>query len=191
MNIITEGELGFEMYFIIDGQAQVSVKGTVVQYLTVGNFFGELALLDEMPSKRGGNVVAISDITLAELDVEDFKEVCRSYSSFEEKFKELADKRTRSTAQTTKNMDLTHKNMDLDHKTTELTHKIADLNQFSEELSEELDFEEKKYSFKDYNNTVVVETVVEDKLIQIKQRSFIRKLYKSKVKFYVYFVIWL
>ena len=39
------GDVGREMYFIIDGECEVLVKGQQVAILGVGDFFGEAALL--------------------------------------------------------------------------------------------------------------------------------------------------
>jgi CRP-like cAMP-binding protein len=54
--IVKEGEAGLGFYVILDGQAFVKRKGKTVAKLKKGNFFGELALLDDQP--RSADVVA-------------------------------------------------------------------------------------------------------------------------------------
>jgi CRP/FNR family cyclic AMP-dependent transcriptional regulator len=54
--IVKEGEAGLGFYVILDGQALIKRKGKTVAKLKKGNFFGELALLDDQP--RSADVVA-------------------------------------------------------------------------------------------------------------------------------------
>jgi len=54
--IVKEGEAGLGFYVILDGQAFVKRKGKTVAKLKKGDFFGELALLDDQP--RSADVVA-------------------------------------------------------------------------------------------------------------------------------------
>jgi CRP-like cAMP-binding protein len=58
--LVKEGELGSELFLIVDGKASVSVKGRKVADLGPGDHFGELALLD--PSPRDATVTAATSL---------------------------------------------------------------------------------------------------------------------------------
>jgi len=47
--IVKEGEKSIQFYLIVDGKAEVEKSGKVVATLGPGQFFGEMALLDEEP----------------------------------------------------------------------------------------------------------------------------------------------
>ena len=56
--IITSGEVGSEMYFLVEGEVDVMVHGTHVTTLGPGSWFGEMALLSN--ELRNADVVASS-----------------------------------------------------------------------------------------------------------------------------------
>jgi CRP-like cAMP-binding protein len=59
--IVREGQTGLGLYLIATGAAEV-VQGTrVLRTLGVGDFFGEMALLDDLP--RTADVRAVTDTT--------------------------------------------------------------------------------------------------------------------------------
>lgn len=71
--IFDEGEEGQALYMIIDGQVLICRQGLVDQPIAVlgnGNFFGELALLDDAP--RSAQARAAEDCTLVVLFRGDF-----------------------------------------------------------------------------------------------------------------------
>jgi CRP-like cAMP-binding protein len=55
--IVKEGELGIGFYVIITGKAEVRRGGKVLSQLGKGDFFGEMAVLDNQP--RSADVVAV------------------------------------------------------------------------------------------------------------------------------------
>jgi CRP-like cAMP-binding protein len=59
-----EGELAYELFFIQEGTAAVSQDGEQIGELGPGDFFGEIALLDES-RRRTSTVVATSPMQLA------------------------------------------------------------------------------------------------------------------------------
>lgn len=65
-----EGEPGREFYVILDGKADVEIGGKQVATLGPGDFFGEMALIDQGP--RAATVTAGSDMEVAVLDPREF-----------------------------------------------------------------------------------------------------------------------
>jgi CRP-like cAMP-binding protein len=70
--IVAEGDIGFDFYVILQGDAVVSRGGVEVGRLTAGDFFGELALFD--PAPRNATVTAVGDVVLAVLSKPAFRE---------------------------------------------------------------------------------------------------------------------
>jgi CRP/FNR family transcriptional regulator, cyclic AMP receptor protein len=66
-----EGKLGSEFVVIVDGTAKVSKNGRKVAELGSGDYFGEVALLDDRHA-RTATVTAASDMTIEVVDVRDF-----------------------------------------------------------------------------------------------------------------------
>ena len=56
--IVTQGEVGIGLFLVAEGQVHVEKSGKTVATLGPGNYFGEMALLDEQP--RSANVRAAS-----------------------------------------------------------------------------------------------------------------------------------
>jgi cAMP-dependent protein kinase regulator len=72
-NIITEGEPGDAFYLLEEGEAQAfkhGINGSVKDYKR-GDFFGELALLDDKP--RQASVVSSTNVKVAKLGRDGFK----------------------------------------------------------------------------------------------------------------------
>lgn len=77
------GEVGLEMYFIIEGEVDIySAKRVYIVTLSVGKPIGEMALLSETPTVRNCFVIARTNVALAVLSLEDFRFVCSAYSEF-------------------------------------------------------------------------------------------------------------
>lgn len=60
--LIEEGAIGQELFYIVEGEADVRRRGRTVARLVPGDHFGELALLDRKP--RSATVVAHTDMKL-------------------------------------------------------------------------------------------------------------------------------
>ena len=60
--IISVGETGTEMFFVVDGEVEVSTRGQAVAVMGPGNFFGEMSLLCDEP--RNADVRATSHTEL-------------------------------------------------------------------------------------------------------------------------------
>ncbi|KAI9339604.1 cyclic nucleotide-binding-like protein [Obelidium mucronatum] len=68
--IITQGEIGYEMYFILHGAVDIVVNGKRVVQFKDGAFFGELALIANIP--RTATVQAATSCMLYRLTRPDF-----------------------------------------------------------------------------------------------------------------------
>lgn len=68
--VIREGDHGDRFYIITEGRAEATVGGTIVGTLGVGDYFGEIALLRDVP--RTATVTAVEDLRLVTLDRAEF-----------------------------------------------------------------------------------------------------------------------
>jgi CRP-like cAMP-binding protein len=74
--VFSEGDPGDRYYIVREGQADVSIAGSVIRRLGRGDGFGDLALLYGTP--RTATVTAVSELVLAGLAREDFIRLVRS-----------------------------------------------------------------------------------------------------------------
>jgi len=91
--ICREGELGKEMYFIIQGELEVvSDDGKkVFAVLREGNFFGEISLFKNSP--RNASVRAVTYSELYILEKKNFEQVLSRFPSIAEQLKTVAEER--------------------------------------------------------------------------------------------------
>lgn len=86
--IVKQGEHGDSMFMLLDGEARVSVriqgKEDTIAVLGVGDFFGEVALLDQGP--RSADVVANRDCILLKLSKENFERIIEKYPAIAVRF---------------------------------------------------------------------------------------------------------
>ena len=75
--IATEGETGLGFFLIEDGTARVSVAGETRRDLGPGDWFGEIALIDEGP--RSASVTAATDLRCRGLSVWEFRPFVQSH----------------------------------------------------------------------------------------------------------------
>lgn len=71
-----EGDFGHEFFVVESGTAEVTQGGEVINQLGEGDFFGEMALLDE--EKRTATVTATSPMTVIVMNRADFRAMDRS-----------------------------------------------------------------------------------------------------------------
>ena len=88
--VIKEGSYGESMYFIMDGYVEVVKKGVDV-YLKKGDFFGEIALLENIP--RTATVIAKTRCELLELNRYSFQSFIYSKPDLLEQIKKVAASR--------------------------------------------------------------------------------------------------
>ena len=68
--IVTQGEVGDTFFVISDGEVEVQVDGAVRRNQHAGEFFGEIALLRDVP--RTASVSAVGPVTVLVIDREEF-----------------------------------------------------------------------------------------------------------------------
>jgi len=68
-----EGTSGGEFFVVVSGSADVRRSGRVIDHMGVGDFFGEIALIDQGP--RSATVVASSPMRLLVLGTSQFQDV--------------------------------------------------------------------------------------------------------------------
>jgi len=93
--IIRKGDIGNEMFIIGHGGVQVVVGEKVVSELKAGQFFGEIALLED--TIRNADVQTKTYCDLYILNKEDFLEVIEKYPKLGERFDEIYKKRESDT----------------------------------------------------------------------------------------------
>ena len=59
--VIREGDVGDFFCFLIDGELKVTKNGRTLNLLTVGDCFGEMAVISKSTSTRGADIVALSE----------------------------------------------------------------------------------------------------------------------------------
>lgn len=90
--IIRKGDIGEEMFIIGHGQLEVSIGENVVAELKAGQFFGEIALLED--TIRNADVKSNSYCDLYTFKKSDFLEVIEKYPTLGDKFQERYLKRS-------------------------------------------------------------------------------------------------
>ena len=88
-----EGTPGREFYVILDGKAAVSIDDREVATLGPGDFFGEMALLDQGP--RVATVVASTSMEVAVLDPREFSTLIEEHPSVARKVLKVMAQRLR------------------------------------------------------------------------------------------------
>ncbi|MCB9092803.1 MAG: cyclic nucleotide-binding domain-containing protein [Halobacteriovoraceae bacterium] len=90
--IINKGEKGQEMFIVAHGEVEVLVEGNVVATTQEGQFFGEIALIQNVT--RTADVRAKSYCELYTLEKEDFYTIVAKYPELKEKFQKQYQKRS-------------------------------------------------------------------------------------------------
>ena len=66
--LVTEGEAGASLYFLASGQVKVTRQGKMLNVLSAGECFGDMAFAKEGAVPRGASVESMTDLVLAEFD---------------------------------------------------------------------------------------------------------------------------
>ncbi|KAI8838255.1 cyclic nucleotide-binding-like protein [Chytriomyces cf. hyalinus JEL632] len=81
--IFTRGEIGKEMYFISQGTVEVLIGPSNRNELSAGSFFGEIALIDNLP--RSATVIAKTSCVLYKLTRTAYSSILTDFPSMKEK----------------------------------------------------------------------------------------------------------
>lgn len=77
--IVREGDAGDRFYIVVEGEVEISEGGKTLSTLGEGGYFGEIALLRDLP--RTATVVAKTPVVLYGLDREDFLAAVTSHAT--------------------------------------------------------------------------------------------------------------
>jgi MFS family permease len=89
--IVKEGDAGDRFYIVAEGEVEVTSDGEIVSRLEAGGYFGEIALLRDVP--RTATVVAKTQVVLYALDREDFLAAVTSHAPSEQAAEEVVSSR--------------------------------------------------------------------------------------------------
>ncbi|KAJ3210944.1 anaphase-promoting complex subunit Hcn1 [Entophlyctis luteolus] len=87
--IMQQGEIGHEMFFLVDGSVNVIVDDVVMKTLKKGSFFGELALVKNIP--RTATVVAVKYCNTFCLSTADFHNIVDQFPDIKSKIEKVCD----------------------------------------------------------------------------------------------------
>jgi CRP-like cAMP-binding protein len=90
-HLVDEGGYAYDLFVIVEGQAQVIVGGDVVAELGPGDFFGEAGVLEKQ--QRNATVVAKSRMRLVTLTGWDIRRMRRQLGSVVEKLEQAIEQR--------------------------------------------------------------------------------------------------
>ncbi|MEP6657227.1 MAG: cyclic nucleotide-gated ion channel [Betaproteobacteria bacterium] len=88
--IILRGEPGDAMFFIVSGEVEVQIEPQPAR-LGPGQYFGEIALLREVP--RTATIVSVTECELLVLSAADFRRLLQEYPALGESIREVAERR--------------------------------------------------------------------------------------------------
>ncbi len=88
--IVRRGEPGDAMFFIVSGEVEVEMAPHPVR-LGPGQYFGEIALLREVP--RTATIMSVTECELLVLDAVDFRRLLDEHPAIRESMRELAERR--------------------------------------------------------------------------------------------------
>jgi CRP/FNR family transcriptional regulator, cyclic AMP receptor protein len=74
------GDRGEAMYVVSSGEAEIVLRGKVLETVHAGGIFGELALIDHR--ERSAEVVAKTDVSVGVIDRKRFVDLVHSHPSF-------------------------------------------------------------------------------------------------------------
>jgi CRP-like cAMP-binding protein len=92
-----EGQSGSEFFVIVEGRVSVTKEGKEIRTLGPGDFFGEIALLEDTP--RTATVTAVTPLRFFVLARQAFRSLLANQAEIEEKVKGALEERMRATTE--------------------------------------------------------------------------------------------
>ncbi|MEX0816794.1 MAG: cyclic nucleotide-binding domain-containing protein [Gaiellales bacterium] len=92
-----EGEPGSEFFVIVEGEVSVTKDGQEIRTLGPGDFFGEIALIEDRP--RTATVTAKTPLRFFVLTRQNFRSLLQQQPELEEKVIRALEERVRATEQ--------------------------------------------------------------------------------------------
>jgi CRP/FNR family transcriptional regulator, cyclic AMP receptor protein len=92
-----EGQSGSEFFVIVDGEVSVTKDGQEIRTLGSGDFFGEIALLEETP--RTATVIAKTPLRFFVLTRQAFRSMLAHQPELEQKVLSALEERVRATSE--------------------------------------------------------------------------------------------
>jgi CRP-like cAMP-binding protein len=92
--IFREGEIGDFMYVIVEGEVDIELNGVLIEPLTTGDIFGEMALV-ERTKPRSATAVAKTDCRLAKLSEHTFTFLVQETPTFALQILQIMSERIR------------------------------------------------------------------------------------------------
>ena len=78
--VFLHGSIGTHMFVVLDGQVEIRIGDRIVDVVNPGQFFGEMALVDERP--RAGTAIARTQANLLRIDSKQFIKLVRESPDF-------------------------------------------------------------------------------------------------------------
>lgn len=168
--IINEGEIGLEMFFIMEGDVRVVSNSRVnLTILKQGDYFGEIALINPICSVRQASVIANTEVTLAVLSLQDYKHISSIFPKFSEKVIEKAAQR------------------ELMNRTIfqqENLESIKEYQRFEQNFDQDISSNSEIVNCTEINNDFPV-------FVEVTTEKYLVMFNKSKLKFVFYVVVWI
>jgi CRP-like cAMP-binding protein len=73
--VVSEGDLGKELYIIIKGEIDIVKGGERIDVMKAGGSFGEMAIIDSQP--RSADAIALTDVLVLKMERDDFHEILK------------------------------------------------------------------------------------------------------------------
>ncbi|KAI9329858.1 cyclic nucleotide-binding-like protein [Obelidium mucronatum] len=89
--IVSQGEQATEMYFILHGKVSILVNGNYVTSFADGGFFGEVALIANIP--RTATVIAGTNCNLYTLSAKDFNSILLEFDDMKRRIDKIYEER--------------------------------------------------------------------------------------------------
>jgi CRP-like cAMP-binding protein len=79
-HFFTVGDMGDQMWVVLEGAVEITLRGRLLEEVGPGGVFGEMALIDHR--ERSANVIAKSEVRAAPIDQKRFLYLIRNHPFF-------------------------------------------------------------------------------------------------------------